>query len=149
MASTKKSSRRLSTAEILRQIPAARRREKRAREVGLRATGAHYDRATRQIVVELSTGYGFTFPAERVRGLARATAAQRAALEVSPSGHGILWPALDTDASVPGLIENALGRSAVAKALGRRGGEATSPAKILAARANGARGGRPRKDRAV
>jgi hypothetical protein len=149
MASTKKSSRRLSTAEILRQIPAARRREKRAREAGLRANAAHCDRATRHVVLELSTGYGFTFPAERIPGLAHATAAQRAALELSPSGHSILWPTLDADASVPGLIEDALGRSAVAKALGRRGGEATSHAKALAARANGARGGRPRKDRAV
>jgi len=36
--------------------------------------------------------------------LARATQAQRQQIEVSPSGYGLHWPALDEDLSVDGLI---------------------------------------------
>ena len=36
--------------------------------------------------------------------LARATQAQRQQIEVSPSGYGLHWPAVDEDLSVDGLI---------------------------------------------
>ncbi len=36
--------------------------------------------------------------------LARATQAQREQVEVSPSGYGLHWPAVDEDLSVDGLI---------------------------------------------
>lgn len=36
--------------------------------------------------------------------LARATQAQRQEIEVSPSGYGLHWPAVDEDLSVDGLI---------------------------------------------
>lgn len=36
--------------------------------------------------------------------LARATQAQRELVEVSPSGYGLHWPAVDEDLSVDGLI---------------------------------------------
>ncbi|MBM4039310.1 MAG: DUF2442 domain-containing protein [Planctomycetes bacterium] len=36
--------------------------------------------------------------------LARATPAERARFEVSPSGYGIHWPDLDEDLSIDGLI---------------------------------------------
>ena len=36
--------------------------------------------------------------------LAHATQAQRERIEVSPSGYGLHWPALDEDLSVDGLI---------------------------------------------
>lgn len=133
----------LSDAEILAQIPGARREEALAAAAGLRATAVHYDAASQQVVLTLSTGYGLMFPASRVPGLSRATAAQRSAVTLSPSGDGVRWLALKTDASVPGLVEEALGKTAVAQALGRRGGLVTSRAKALAARANGAKGGRP------
>ena len=134
---------RLSDAEILAQTPGARKREAIGAAVGLRATAVHYDAASQQVVLHLSTGDGLMFPASRVPGLAHATAEQRSAVTLSPSGDGVRWMSLNTDASVPGLIEEALGKAAVAQALGRRGGMVTSGAKALAARANGARGGRP------
>jgi hypothetical protein len=136
---------RLSTAEILKQIPAARRREQRERRAGLRAAEAVYDAAHERVVLELTNGVAFAFPVAIVPGLARASAAQRAELSLSPSGDGILWPQLDTEASVPGLIADAFGPGAVAMAFGRLGGQAKSEAKAKAARANGTRGGRPRK----
>ena len=38
------------------------------------------------------------------RRLARATQEQLEAMEVSPSGYGLHWPALDEDLSIDGLI---------------------------------------------
>ena len=37
-------------------------------------------------------------------GLAAATPEQRANCEISPAGYGILWPDLDEDLSIDGLI---------------------------------------------
>lgn len=56
------------------------------------------------------------------------------------------WPA-DVNALEARARENLAARSEAAAALGRRGGASTSPAKRAASRANGARGGRPRKSR--
>jgi hypothetical protein len=134
----------LSTREILKQIPAARRREQIERGIGLRAASALYDVAHERVVLELTNGVAFAFPVNIVRGLAKASSEERAALELSPSGDGVLWPKLDTDVSVPGLIAEAFGRDAVAKVLGRLGGQVKSEAKANAARENGAKGGRPR-----
>jgi hypothetical protein len=40
------------------------------------------------------------------RRLAKATPAQIACFEVSPSGYGIHWPGVDEDLTVDGLIRN-------------------------------------------
>jgi hypothetical protein len=52
---------------------------------------------------------------------------------------------LDVDIYVPGLVGVAFGKRLFAAATGRTGGSRTSKAKAAAARANGAKGGRPRK----
>lgn len=52
--------------------------------------------------------------------------------------------ALDVDVYVPGLVERAFGTRLFAAATGRRGGRRRSKAKAAAAKANGAKGGRPR-----
>ena len=57
-------------------------------------------------------------------------------------GYGLHWPQLDEDYSVPGLMNGVFG---AAKWLAARAGRGTSEAKAAAARANGAKGGRPRK----
>ena len=134
---------RLTNAEIDAQISVARARESRARRAGLRAKSARYDAASERVILELTNGIALAFPARLVRGLTRATAIQRAELELSPSGSGVIWEALDADISVPALIASTFGRNAAAVALGSAGGKATSLAKSAAARANGAKGGRP------
>ena len=58
------------------------------------------------------------------------------------AGYGLHWEALDTDLSLPGLLSGLLGTQAY---MARRAGRATSFAKAAAAKANGAKGGRPRK----
>jgi hypothetical protein len=61
---------------------------------------------------------------------------------------GLHFPTLDADLYLPSLLEGFLGsRRWMAAQLGKAGGSVTSSAKTAAARANGKRGGRPRKVR--
>ena len=136
---------RTSKAKILAQLPAARAREARARQAGQRATSASYDRRTGRVMMELTSGYVFGFPAASIPALAAASPVQLATVELSPGGSGLHWEVLDVDLSVPGLVLSSLGRSQQLRELARLAGQATSPAKAAAARANGAKGGRPRK----
>jgi heme exporter protein D len=131
--------------EILAQIPAARARGARERAAGRRAVSATYDPSTERILVELTSGYLFGFPAAVIPALARATPAQRAAVELSPGGGGLHWDALDVDLSVAGLLLASVGRREKLRELARVAGSARSERKAAAARANGAKGGRPRK----
>jgi hypothetical protein len=135
----------ITDAAIIAQIPAARAREAKARRAGLRAKTARYDRASGRIVMELTNGCAFAFPAGLVPGLATATPGQIAALEVLSGGSGLVWEALNADIGVPALLLSSFGRRQAASALGRIGGSATSVSKARASRANGAKGGRPRK----
>ena len=67
-------------------------------------------------------------------------------IEISLSGFGIHFRAVDADLYVPGLLEGFLGSKAwMASWLGQRGGRSKSRAKKAAAKANGSLGGRPRK----
>ena len=132
-------------AEILAQIPAARARAARERAAGRRAVSAAYDPRTGRVMMELTSGYVFGFPAAAVPALARATPAELATVEVSPGGGGLHWEALDVDLSVPGLLLSAVGRGEKLRELARLAGHVTSEAKAAAARAIGTKGGRPRK----
>ncbi len=143
MASSKL--RRLTDADILAQVPGAIASEKADRAAGLRAVSARYDKRTERVVLELSNGLALAFPASMVYGLEQATHAQRADLELDPAGAGVIWDALDSDISVPGLISSTFGRRDAAKVLGKAGGSSKSDAKSAAARTNGVKGGRPRK----
>lgn len=138
-------SRTLSDAEILAQIPAARARERRERKQGLRASTARYDRASRRIILELTNGYLFAFPVRSVPSLNGATTSQLAEVQLDPSGSGLRWESLDVDLSVPGLLLSAVGVEERLRHLAGLAGRVRSDAKARAARANGRKGGRPRK----
>ncbi|MDQ2665836.1 MAG: DUF2442 domain-containing protein [Gemmatimonadota bacterium] len=131
--------RRPTEAGIRSQIPAARTRATAEREAGLRAEAARYDRKTGRIVLELINGYVLGIPVSTLPALRNATHAQLAAVELSATGSAIRFPALDADYSVPGLV-----LALTAREVGRRGSQVRSNAKSLAAKLNGAKGGRPR-----
>lgn len=137
--------RQTSKAAILAQIPAARAREARARRTGQRAISAFYDRRTGRVMLELTRGYVFGFPTNAIRALAKARPEELAQVKLSPGGGGLHWEALDIDLSVPGLLLSSLGRSQQRSELARLAGRSTSRLKAAASRANGAKGGRPRK----
>ena len=110
------------------------------------ATAARYDRRIGRVVIELSTGLSIAFKPQDTQGFEHATSAQLTKIEISPSGLGLHFPAIDADIYLPGLLEGFLGsRRWMAAQLGKAGGSVTSPAKAAAVRANGKLGGRPKK----
>ena len=113
---------------------------------GPRAMAARYDARLSRVVVTLDSGLELAFPPELAEGLDGASAADLAVIEVSPTGLGLHWPRLDADLYLPALLTGVFGSPRwMAKLMGRQGGLARSTAKAAAARANGKRGGRPRK----
>ena len=135
--------RRLTDAEILAQIPAARARADRERKAGLYAQSARYDKRNHRILIELTNGYLLGIPVSTLPHLASATAQQLS--EVETGGDDLTFPSLDADYSVPAIVLSWMNTRQAARELARVAGRATSPAKARAARSNGAKGGRPRK----
>lgn len=107
---------------------------------------AHYDAKLRRVILSLSSKAWFAFSPEDAQGLEGATAAQLRKIEITPSGFGIHFPALDADFDVTALMQGHFGsRKWMAARLGAAGGASRSKAKAAAARANGKLGGRPKK----
>jgi hypothetical protein len=124
------------------QVDAALERGRTARQYEPRATAARYDRRSRRVIVELANGCIFAFPPTLAQGLEAATEEQLSQVEILGAGYGLHWEALDADLTIPGLLAGLFGTKAY---LAQQAGRATSPAKAAAARANGAKGGRPRR----
>lgn len=136
---------RITDAELLAQIPAAKERGRIARASGSRAITARYSQTTGRLTVALANNATFSFPTKLVPGLRGATAAQLSKIDISPSGEGLLWPEIDADLSVAGMLEAMVGGDLLMSQLGRVGGLARSEAKAKTSRSNGAKGGRPKK----
>jgi hypothetical protein len=129
-----------------------RERYERARALGqVRAqdpsavVDARYDPDGDLIDLKFGGGGSMAIPRRIIPGLERASASKMEAIVVSPAGDALSWPSLDVDVYIPGLVERAFGNRLFAAATGRRGGRRRSKAKAAAAKANGAKGGRPRK----
>lgn len=110
------------------------------------AVRADYDDRQNRLVVDLNTGVTIMVPVHLIQELSDAAADDLGEIEISPAGIALHWPRLDADVYVPGLIQGIYGTKRwMAAQLGAAGGSATSPAKVAASRANGAKGGRPKK----
>jgi len=117
-----------------------------ARLSGPRAESAHYDAGRNRVIVRLTSGVELGLEPELVEGLRGASADELRDIELDAFGLGVHFPRLDADLYVPALLEGVLGSKRwMAAQLGAAGGRARSPAKATASRANGKRGGRPRK----
>jgi hypothetical protein len=124
------------------QIDTALARGQEAGQHEPRAAAARYDQQAERVIVELTNGCTFTFPPRLAPELEAASHDQLSQVEVLGTGSGLHWEALDADLSIPGLLAGLFGtRSQMA----RQAGRTTSLAKAAAARANGAKGGRPRR----
>lgn len=104
---------------------------------------ARFDRKTERVIVDFTNGAAFMVPARALEGLADATADQLAEVELLGET-GLHWESLDVDFTITGLMSGIFGSRAFREAQSR-GGQSRSPAKIAASRANGTKGGRPRK----
>lgn len=107
-----------------------------------RAETVRYDWRNSRIIVDLTNGCTFAFPPRLAQGLEAASYDELDAVEILGAGYGLHWGALDVDLSVPGLLAGLFGTKAH---MARQAGRTKSPAKAAAARANGLKGGRPRK----
>ena len=114
-----------------------------------RAKSARYSPARRQVVIELTNGCSFIFPVDKAQGLAGASNKDLAAVTILGKGMGLHWEKLDADLSIASLVLGIFGSHAWMREIARQGGAASSPAKSAAARANGAKGGRPKKSTAA
>lgn len=132
------------TAELQR-LPEVEERGKVESSPHARAVAARYDARKKRVVVDLANGASFAFPPDLAQGLSDASAADLSVIELSPLGTGLHWPRLDADLTVEGLLVGVFGSQAWMRQHAAKAGRATSEAKTLAARANGAKGGRPRK----
>ena len=135
----------LTDNEIRAQIPQARRRA--AAQGGARARSVRYDASSSRIMVELSDGCVFGFPARFAQGLRGASPEYLAEGKVALGGRALRWERLDADLLVAGLVQGLFGSrrwmEELAREWGARGGRARSDAKAAAARRNGRKGGRP------
>jgi hypothetical protein len=131
-----------SDAEIDRAIQRAKdlRDEPRVTEVEYRP-GPGLD----LLILKMSDGHRHVIPREDLQGLHSATKEQIARVEILGSGTGLHWPELDVDFYVPGLLRGVYGNKKWMAEIGRSGGSVKSAAKKRAARANGLKGGRPRR----
>ena len=124
------------------ELDAASERGNRLWETEPRAKAARFDRKSGHIIVDLTNDCSFTFPARRAQGLENASNDELAEVEVLGLGYGLHWETLNEDHAIPALLVGIFGTK---QYMAQLAGRATSPAKAAAARANGAKGGRPKK----
>ena len=124
------------------QIDAALERGRSVSIYEPRAAVVRYDSDLGRVMIDLTNGCSFAFPARLVQGLEAATDEQLAQVDILGAGYGLHWEALDVDLSIPGLLAGLFGAKAH---MARLAGQTKSPAKAAAARVNGTKGGRPRK----
>jgi hypothetical protein len=111
----------------------------KARAGAPKAVSARFDRRSRRVVVRLNTGIDLAFDPRRAQGLENARPEDLHGVEVEGAGGTLHFPRLDADFSVAGLLEGFLGSLDWRK----------RDTRAAASRANGAKGGRPRKEAAA
>ena len=128
------------------EFEAATRRGEERMRTDPRATSARYDAETGRVVIELANGCTYIFPAAMAQELHGADDADLAEIQIDGAGFNLHWPRLDADLYVPATVAGVFGTKAwMAKQWAQAAGRTSTPAKAAAARANGAKGGRPRK----
>jgi hypothetical protein len=108
------------------------------------AVSAHYDHERGRIIVALSNYLEIGFPPAYAEGLENASPSELENIEISPSGYGLHFPAVDGDLYLPTLLQGIFGsRRWMAGHFGQAGGRSRSRKKVAASRRPGKLGGRP------
>ena len=131
------------------EIEAARRHGEESMRTEPHAVWARYDARRKTLVMKLRKGATVSIPVALLNELQGATPRQLAEAKATEFGDTIEFEDFDMHISVKGLMRDLVGLTGAAAMLGSEGGKATSTAKAAAARANGKRGGRPRKKTAA
>ena len=136
----------LTEENLKEDIAKAKEAGKKADATEPRALSVEYDQDNDLIVIQLKNGAIFSFPPKLAQGLEAATPEQLADVWIPPSGSSVHWERLDADFGIPELLAGIFGTKSWMAELGRKGGQVTSSAKSAAARKNGKKGGRPKKN---
>jgi hypothetical protein len=131
-------------------IAAARKVGKAA---GPRIVSARYRRTGSKLEIEYENGVMIMVPVALIQEFAMLEAPPGAAglsnIEIWGGGYDLHFPRLDAFVHGPALLKGILGTEAWMREHARGMGSAKSPAKAAAARADGLKGGRPRKPQTV
>ena len=99
-----------------------------------------------KIAMSLRNGSSVVFFAAKVKGLEEASDADLADVRAAEEGTVLEFPSLDQHYQLTALLE-IIFQLPTARAMGSKGGSSRSQSKTAASRANGTKGGRPRKVR--
>ena len=133
----------LSDQQIEAQIDAAIARQSEIDAVEPRASKVLFDDG--RIILHFDNGAVFSFLVESVEAIATLPTPILATVELTPSSKGLRWDEPDIDLSIQGLLLGIFGSSVWMQQIAAKGGQSTSEKKRAASRANGKKGGRPRK----
>jgi len=134
---------RSTRGDVTKQIRSAREAARRMVSAPWYPVAASYDPSADHVLIGLRSGVVIAIPRPGIKELLRAS--QRELVDVVVVGDGLRWEQLDLDVSVAGLLREMLGEGLFLREAGGIRGRVRSRAKADAARANGAKGGRPRK----
>ena len=107
------------------------------------ATAIRYINNAERISLDFADGFSLIFPTSKIKELRNAPPSEIRKGALTENGDAIHWDNLDAHYTVTGLLFGRFGTSAWMRELGKLGGKQTSEAKVLAARLNGQKGGRP------
>ena len=136
---------RMTAAELNAHLREAGRIGRAWDKVATKIVAATYDRRRDMIRVDLSTGAILSVPRAKILGFAKAKPSQLADLEIM-GGQESLWSeSVDDGVLLEQLVTIAAGEPILGVIGARINGSKKSPARASASRANGLKGGRPRK----
>ena len=128
-------------ATMNKAVTAARRRDQKATKI----RQARYDGKRDVVIAELSTGSTLTVPRRAIPGFERIQIAVLGDLEITSGREGLWSDNADDGVLLEQLVVLAAGEAMVGSIGARINATKRSPARAAASRANGAKGGRPRK----
>jgi hypothetical protein len=108
------------------------------------ARSIRYDAETDRIELSLDA-MTISILRKAVREFEPLSAEEMAGLRLSAIGDAMAVAVYDVHVDIAGLLADLLPEGVIAKAFGKRGGMTVSEAKSRASRANGTKGGRPRR----
>ena len=133
----------LTERQIEAQIDAAIASQQKIDATEPRANKVLFDDG--RFTLYFTNGASFSFLAESVEAIATLPTEILATVELTPSSKGLRWDEPDIDLSIQGLLLGIFGSNIWMKQIASKGGSSTSEKKKAASRANGMKGGRPKK----